>query len=71
MEDPFQITKLDAARRQLRAAVRLLFDGGDPVAVHTLVGAASVIISDLVEQQHPDRLIFPQIPGHPAKRLNS
>lgn len=53
MNGPFQLTKLDAARRQLWVAVKLLFDGADPVAVHTLVGAASAIISDLVEQQHP------------------
>lgn len=33
----------------------MLFDGGDPVAAHTLVGAASVIISDLVEKHHPDQ----------------
>lgn len=51
----FQISKLDAARRQLHVAIRLLFDDADPVAVHTLVGAASSIISDLVEQQHPEK----------------
>ena len=55
MDDRFQLSKLDAARRQLHAAIILLFDSGDPVAVHTLVGAASVIISDLVAQQHPDK----------------
>ena len=48
-----QLTKLDAARRQLKVAIRLLFDSEDPVAVHTLVGAASVIISDLVDKYHP------------------
>ena len=54
MDERIQISKLDAARRQIDVAVRLLFDGIDPVAVHTLVGAASVIISDLVEKHHPD-----------------
>ena len=48
------ISKLEAAKRQLDVAIRLLFDGDDPVAVHTLVGAASLIISDLVEHYHPD-----------------
>ncbi|MGZ5781044.1 MAG: hypothetical protein ACXWIN_08820 [Burkholderiaceae bacterium] len=32
-----------------------MFEEGDPVAVHTLIGAASVIISDLVELQFPDK----------------
>lgn len=36
-------------------AIRLLFEGADPVAVHTLVGAASTIISDLVEKHHPEQ----------------
>ncbi|MFZ3320733.1 MAG: hypothetical protein WA190_00065 [Usitatibacter sp.] len=53
MDEPIRISKLDAARRQMDAAIRLLFEGEDPVAVHTLVGAASVIISDLVEIHHP------------------
>lgn len=55
MTDRLEISKLDAARRQLRVAIRLLFDGVDPVAVHTLVGAASIIISDLTDQQHPEK----------------
>ena len=55
MAERIHVSKLEAARRQIDVAVRLLFDGADPVAVHTLVGAASVIISDLVEKHHPDR----------------
>src|SRR6266705_4622767 len=55
MDEHIHISKLDAARRQLNVAIRLLFDDDDPVAVHTLVGAASVIISDLVEKHHPDK----------------
>jgi len=34
------VTKLDAARRQLRTAIRLWFEGGDPVSIHTLAFAA-------------------------------
>lgn len=52
---PLPITKLDAARRQLDTAIRLLFAGEDPVSVHTLVGAASVLFSDLIELEAPDR----------------
>jgi hypothetical protein len=54
MHERIQISKLDAARRQVDVAIRLLFDGVDPVAVHTLIGAASVIITDLVEKHHPE-----------------
>jgi hypothetical protein len=50
-----RIKKLDAARRQLDAAVRAFFHGEDAIAVHTLVGAASNIISDLVRHKAPDR----------------
>lgn len=55
MDGPIHLSKLDAARRQLKVAIHLLFDDQDPVAVHTLVGAASVIISDLVDQKWPDK----------------
>ncbi|WP_321875568.1 hypothetical protein [Burkholderia cenocepacia] len=48
-----RISKLEAARRQLRAAIRMLFDGADPVAVHTLVGAASILAADLAAHHHP------------------
>lgn len=55
MDETIHLNKIDTARRQLRMAIRLLFDDEDPVAVHTLVGAASVIISDLVVKHHPDK----------------
>ena len=38
------VTKLDAARRQLRTAIRLWFNDGDLVAIHTLAFAAYEII---------------------------
>ena len=31
------VTKLDAARRQLRTAIRLWFQEADPVSIHTLL----------------------------------
>lgn len=49
------VSKLDAAQRQLRVAIRMLFSEDDPVAVHTLVGAASLLFSDLVEIAAPER----------------
>lgn len=54
MNESFQITKLEAAQRQLSVAIRMLFTGQDPVAVHTLAGAASIIFSDLVERLAPE-----------------
>ncbi len=47
--------KLEAASRQLDAAIWMLFSGGDPIAVHTLAGAASTIASDLVKEHTPDK----------------
>lgn len=55
MDEHIHLSKIEAAKRQLDRAIRLLFNDCDPVAVHTLVGAASVIISDLVDKQHPDK----------------
>jgi hypothetical protein len=55
MDGRIHLNKLDAARRQLKVAICLLFDDKDPVAVHTLIGAASGIISDLVDKHHPDK----------------
>lgn len=41
------ISKLEAAERQLRQAVRLFFQRGDDVAVHTLAAASYQIVSDI------------------------
>ncbi|MEQ8992993.1 MAG: hypothetical protein RLO46_14320 [Pseudomonadales bacterium] len=49
------VGKLEAARRQFSSAISLQFSNGDPIAVHTLVGASSIIISDLVEAKCPER----------------
>jgi hypothetical protein len=45
------IAKLEAAERQLDQAIRLFFDRGDEVAVHTLASAAYQILSDLCAQR--------------------
>jgi hypothetical protein len=50
-----RISKADAAARQMKAAIRLMFQDFDPLAVHTLVGAAATIRSNLVEHRHPER----------------
>ena len=55
MNDRFLVSKTQAATRQLRLAIKLLFDGADSVPVHTLVGAASVILSDYIEKKAPNK----------------
>lgn len=42
-----EINKTEAARRQIDAAIRMLFAYEDPVAIHTLAGAAFRILRDL------------------------
>ncbi|MEE8156101.1 MAG: hypothetical protein V3T53_14205 [Phycisphaerales bacterium] len=41
------ISKLDAARRQLRTSIRLFFADEEAISVHTLVAAAHGILRDL------------------------
>lgn len=47
MKPKIQISKLDAAKRQLETAVKLYFNDLDPVSIHTLSFAAHSILSDL------------------------
>lgn len=42
-----KVNKTEAARRQVDAAIRMLFSNEDPVAIHTLAGAAFRILRDL------------------------
>ena len=52
------ITKLDAARRQLRVAISLRFQDGDEVAIHTLACAAHQIIHDINQHRGGRDLLF-------------
>lgn len=52
-----QITKIDAARRQVETAIHLWLDSSDPVSVHTLAAAAHQVLHDLgTKQGHPSIL---------------
>lgn len=42
-----KVTKLDAAKRQLKTAIRMFFEDGDTVSIHTLAAAAHEILRDL------------------------
>lgn len=44
-----RITKIEAARQQIEAAIRLLFEDENPIASHTLAAAGSQIVRDLCE----------------------
>jgi hypothetical protein len=50
-----RISKLDAARRQLRTAITLWFTDGDPVAVHALAIAAYEILHTVSKKRDPNR----------------
>jgi hypothetical protein len=53
-----EITKLDAAQRQLRTALRLWFCDGDSVSIHTLIAAAHEIIHRLYRNKGLVNLVF-------------
>ena len=42
-----RLSKFDVAERQLNQAIRLFFDEGDPVSVHTLSEAAAQVLYDI------------------------
>ena len=47
-----KVTKLEAAQRQIDAAIRLLFKNEDPVAIHTIAAAALQILKDLAKKDN-------------------
>jgi hypothetical protein len=50
-----RVSKLDAARRQLRTAITLWFTNGDPVSVHTLAFAAYDVFHTVSKKRDPNR----------------
>ena len=46
-----RITKSEVVARQMKAGIRLFFQGGDPVAIHTLIAAAHQILVDVGKAQ--------------------
>lgn len=53
----FQVTKLDAARRQLETSIRLLFEQADAVSVHTLAYAAFGILKGVAEHRKETKVL--------------
>jgi hypothetical protein len=52
------VTKMEAARRQLRVAIEMWFNDGDAVATHTLARAAYQLIHDLNRRAKGAPLLF-------------
>jgi hypothetical protein len=50
MGSTLRISKVDAAQRQLRTAIALWFNDGDPVATHALAFAAYEILHHVSEK---------------------
>lgn len=44
-----RLSKLDAARRQLHVAIRMYFNHGDVVAMHTLAAAAFAVVKNMLD----------------------
>lgn len=70
MDATITTTKLDAARRQLRTALQLWFNDGDPIAIHTLVYAAHEIIHRLFRLKGLNDLLFDSILVQEDKRAD-
>jgi hypothetical protein len=56
MVGAIKVSKLDAARRQLRTAITLWFGDGDPVATHTLAFASYEILHVVSKKRDPNRM---------------
>lgn len=55
------VTKIEAARRQLRSAIELWFADADPVSIHTLSAASYQIIHDLNKKNNGPGLLLDTI----------
>ena len=62
-----RVNKVDAARRQIETAIKLLFSNGDPVAIHTLVAAGGRIVRDLCERRNTPGYILTKSLIKPGK----
>jgi hypothetical protein len=47
VKQPEWLSKLDVARRQVCGAIRLFFERGDPVVLHSIISGAHQVLSDL------------------------
>ena len=61
-----RLGKEEVAVRQLDTAIRLLFDGGDVVSVHTLACAAANVLRELLKAQGGEAWQNAIIESHPG-----
>ena len=72
-----KVNKPEAARRQIDAAIRMLFSGEDPVAIHTLAMAGFRVLRDLAEHAESpmesliDSIIEPDKKAELWRHINS
>ena len=58
MDDVITVTKIEAARRQLKTAIEFWFYDGDAISIHTLAAASHQIVHDLNEKNGGPNLMF-------------
>jgi hypothetical protein len=58
LRETITVDKMDVARRQLKTAIRLWFEDGDPVAIHTLIFASHEITHRLFKESGQSDLMF-------------
>ena len=63
-----QVTKTEAAERQLRQAIYLFFERKDPVSIHTLVGAAHEVLHGLAKREGKTSILKDYANIRPEKR---
>lgn len=52
-----KVSKLDAAWRQLNTAIRMFFEGGDTISIHTLTTAAHEVLRGLSKPKGPGSIV--------------
>ncbi len=67
MAAAIEITKLEAARRQLETAIRLYFSNGDQISIHTLAAASYNVIRDIVRKKKLGAMIVKDLSVQHAK----
>lgn len=69
------ISKIEVARRQIDAAIRMLFEEADVLAVQTLAWAAYCIVSDLAKAvgcaEPPHSVVYKQVLASEHRRISN
>ena len=63
-----EVDKISAARRQISAAIRMLFSDEDPLAIHTVVSAGFRILKDLAQIQDSEVLEMFNLSFRPGRK---